>query len=755
MRITPTQTSLAPLGAPPEFRVETGGLRYYAVQVATDPLLFNGANVSRRTPANFFDSWSGDVRTARGAASSPRVAGQHLEAPTGKATYQLPPEVWGRMRTSSRLYYRLIGSRDAKLGKPQASVADVDATRAPSVTVGILPARPARSPVAAFRGKNTLKRNDFPELAKKQLDAGGVVQGRDGDFRFMVLDATRFDMTVVECHEFGLGSTVEKMPRKPDAVINGQFLSGAVGIDTEGQVVREGELINADSQTTRYYVSHRWNAATIAGFRVGRGDPGTAEPDSRAAFGGLGPVLLGGAPVTPLTAWAQSIYDRGADVGRGVIAVERNLGLILLLVQENFSFTSGTNAMPMAALRQRLQDMGFEDAVFNDGSDSESLYAFNGWLLKPAFVKDLAMDFAIGFVDRRANRRFKLLAIDGTKTADGKTFKDGVQRPLITHYAPRNISGDLQPLAALTAISGTFRNGLIEAWRATTQAQADVIANVIESGGAGGHWADLLYVSSHAWRHGQLWYHPDDDDTKGTRYIANLWSPSFRPVWRNSPRWLIIAGCAVLGLHYSRGLALTAVERTHLTTWHREIHGSSASVPGLTASKRVVLETYHPGWAWYDRIFRVNAGLRGVLGYWYRSPSGGRDVEIITDFSDRLRKGETLLEAWEAANQRGWTEAAAAWAAMVRENCEGDTVAALEDPSPTGGGEWKYYDRYQDGALLAAAFKTANRLTGSETIGGVGVTFNPQYDEFAIDELKQLSFNTASFLTYNDRLGPP
>lgn len=763
MRITPTQTSFAPDGPPPSFRIETGGYRFYAVQVATGGLLLNGANASRRTQANFFDSWFGDGGIApRPGRSAPRVAGQHLEAPAGRATYPLPQAVWERMRgelrRSGRLYYRLLVSRDRRLRQPLLSVADVDAARAPSVSVAALPARPARHPVARFRGRNVLRRDNFPALAKAQMGASGVVRGRDGDFRFVVLDANHFDLTVLECHEFGLTDTVEKMPRKPDAIINGQFISGISGIDTEGQVIREGELINANSQSTRYYVAQIRNAANIAGFHVGRGDPDSAEPDARAAFGGLGPVLLGGAPVSPLTPWAQSIYSRDADVGRGVIAVERDLGLILLLVQADRSsiFSSTTNAMRMAALRQRLQDMGFDDAVFNDGSDSESLYAYNGWLLEPGLAKDEAMDFAISFVDRRANRRAKVLAIDGTKTEDAKTFVDGTHRPLITHYSPRNISGDLQSLPALSSIAGAFHNGIIEAWRAATQAQADQIGRIIELGGHSGHWADVLYVSSHAWRHGQLWYHEDDDDTKPIRFIADIWSPSFRPVWRTTPRWLIIAGCAVLGLRYSRGLRLTAAERGHLTTWHREMHGSGATVPGLTTAKQAVFQTFHPGWAWYDRVFRLSPGLRGVLGYWYRSPSGGIDVEIMQDFSQRLRKGEKFLEAWEAANQRGWFEAAAAWAAMVREGCEDDTLAALEEINLSSGGSWKYYDRFQDGALLPDAYRAANLLNDSEEIGGVRVRFNENYDEFAIDELKGLSVSPtpANFLSYNDGIGP-
>ncbi len=758
MQITPTQTSFAPAGSPPGFRVETGGARFYAVQVAAQAVLLNGANAARRAPPNFFDSWAGDG----GLATPPgrtlqRVAGQHMEAATGRATYTLPQAVWERLKRNPQLFYRLIVSRNSRLASPLYSVADVDAGRAPSVSIAFLPARPARNAVAAFRGRNVLTRSNFPTQAKAQMGERGVIQGRDGDFRFVVLDAARFDLTVLECHEWGLTDTVEKMPRKPEAVINGQFISSLIGIGTEGQVIREGALINADSQATRYYFAQLEGGANVSSFHIGRGDPGTEEPDARAAFGGLGPVLLGGAAVSPLTAWAQSIYDRGAKTGRGVIAVERELGLILLLVQKDISFFSSiTNAITMTALRQRLQAMGFDDAVFNDGSDSESLYAYNGWLLRPDFFKNEAMDFALSFVDRRATRRARVLAIDGTTTPDARSFASGINRPLLTNYAPRNISSDLQTLPALSSIAGTFHNGVIEAHRATTAAQAARIGEIIEQAGAGGHYADLLYVSSHAWRHGQLWYHANDDENDPILFIADPWSSGFRPVWRTTPRWLVIAGCAVLGLRYSRGLRLNAAERNHLTTWHQEIHGSGATVPDLTAARQVVFETFHPGWAWYDRVFRASPGLRGVLGYWYRSPSGGTDVEIVTDFSERLRKGEPLMSAWQAANERGIFGADALWAAMIRNGCEQDTLAVLEEVNAPPGDSWKYYDSFQTGALLPDAYRAANRLNDSRRIGGVGVQFNSNYDAIAIGELEGLATapTPTNFLLYNDGVGP-
>ncbi|MBL8058500.1 MAG: phosphodiester glycosidase family protein [Anaerolineales bacterium] len=764
MRITPTQTSFSPDGPPPSFRLETGGLPFCAVQIANDAALLNGAFAARRTQANFFDSWHGDDRGYSTSGRRPlrrEVAGQPLAAPTGRLTYTLPPAAWARMRGATQFFYRLMAFADERRRGARATLEDVDWRRAPSVSIARLPAQPARSPTAAFRGRGVLSRDDFLEQAADQTADGTIVHGRDGDFYFAVLKADCFHLTVVEAHAWGLTDTVAAMPRKPDAVINGQFIASAIGLGTEGEVIREGARVNADSTPTRYYLGQTWRGSDISDFHIAQGNPSVVEPEAlRAAFGGLGPVLLSGAAVSPLTPWAQSLYARGRDIGRGVIALHRARGLILLLVQATIPFyASAANAMTLAELRDWLQQQGFAEAIFNDGSDSEALYAGGGWQLTPGWVKDEAMDFALGFVNRQRNRRVNFLAIDGTKSADGEAFARTVKRPLITHYSPRNLGFDLRAEPALAAIAATFQSPLyvLQAWRAATQAQAEVIGRIVELAGHSVHWADVLYLSSHAWRHGQLWYYANDDHAQPKRMLADPWSDGFQPLWRTTPSWLIIAGCAVLALRYSRGVRLDGIERGHLVDWHHDIHGASASVPGLVPATQTVFAVYHPGWAWYERIFQHSPSLRGVLGYWYRSPSGGRDAEIVEDFTLRLTQGESFLSAWEAANRGGWLEAEALWAAMVRPGCEDDTLATLEDAGRRlASGAFTYYDRFQRGRTMTAAFGFANRLDEVSTVGGVTIRRNAGYDDLAIAELEALAVSpsAANFLAYTDGVGP-
>ena len=55
MRLTPSETSYDLNGPPPVLHVDTGGAPLFAVDLAVEPFLFNGAASGRRTPANDVD----------------------------------------------------------------------------------------------------------------------------------------------------------------------------------------------------------------------------------------------------------------------------------------------------------------------------------------------------------------------------------------------------------------------------------------------------------------------------------------------------------------------------------------------------------------------------------------------------------------------------------------------------------------------------------------------------------------------------
>ncbi len=88
--IGPPATS--PFGDPPTFRVHPEPNKFYAVEVARQPQLFDFANHEQdRTSSNFYASWADE-----GLRQTP--------------TYTLPKPVWDRLRDTTLLYYRAVTS---------------------------------------------------------------------------------------------------------------------------------------------------------------------------------------------------------------------------------------------------------------------------------------------------------------------------------------------------------------------------------------------------------------------------------------------------------------------------------------------------------------------------------------------------------------------------------------------------------------------------------------------------------------------
>jgi metacaspase-1 len=77
-------------GGPPALTVSPAPNTHYAVELATDPTLFDRANNgARRTADNFYGSWE----------DTPRLTG---------SSYTIPPAVWDRLKAADRSYYRAI-----------------------------------------------------------------------------------------------------------------------------------------------------------------------------------------------------------------------------------------------------------------------------------------------------------------------------------------------------------------------------------------------------------------------------------------------------------------------------------------------------------------------------------------------------------------------------------------------------------------------------------------------------------------------
>jgi hypothetical protein len=101
-------------GEPPVFRIETPPDAGYAVEVATRPEAFDPAShPDARSADRFFGSWR----------EGPLLKGSR---------YALPGPVWGRMKSASRLYFRLLTSdRATEWSNAQVTTPDQEWESAP------------------------------------------------------------------------------------------------------------------------------------------------------------------------------------------------------------------------------------------------------------------------------------------------------------------------------------------------------------------------------------------------------------------------------------------------------------------------------------------------------------------------------------------------------------------------------------------------------------------------------------------------
>ncbi|SNT07034.1 Serine protease, subtilisin family [Noviherbaspirillum humi] len=109
--------SLARADGPPQFALDpgSGAAIYYAVEVATEPELFDSANEAERDPDNFYASWETEPFQA-------------------DSVYALPASAWNRLMQAERLYYRAWFSSSADAWENAvATTADADAAAAPSI----------------------------------------------------------------------------------------------------------------------------------------------------------------------------------------------------------------------------------------------------------------------------------------------------------------------------------------------------------------------------------------------------------------------------------------------------------------------------------------------------------------------------------------------------------------------------------------------------------------------------------------------
>ena len=112
-RILPRRAVVLPGRSPPSFRLTSADRVHFDVELATDPVLFNGALRTRRSPANFYTS-----------AVEPRQPTYRR----GIGDWTLDPAAWARLARADFLYYR-AASFNGERGAPvsvELTIADAE-----------------------------------------------------------------------------------------------------------------------------------------------------------------------------------------------------------------------------------------------------------------------------------------------------------------------------------------------------------------------------------------------------------------------------------------------------------------------------------------------------------------------------------------------------------------------------------------------------------------------------------------------------
>jgi hypothetical protein len=185
-----------------------------------------------------------------------------------------------------------------------------------------------------------------------------------------------------------------------------------------GFLINNFKLIGGKADPNRFYVANV--PGTTYGYKFGFGDP---PRNVVAAIGGAGPLIINGlkygignqyksgtssgAPTTGspsatdmpnLTQRNNNTYAAAASrhpaTGKTVIAHSSSARKLMVLVQPN-AVTSG---IPLDDLRDKLDSVGIDNAVFLDGSDSSMLMVNNVLHSRQGPNKDETNTVGVGFI---------------------------------------------------------------------------------------------------------------------------------------------------------------------------------------------------------------------------------------------------------------------------------------------------------------------------------------------------------------------
>ena len=256
--------------------------------------------------------------------------------------------------------------------------------------------------------------------AQMKLDRG-MFAGRDGPFRYVVMDANfyRFDVFVRPVAKtFTEGAEEMQAGDVSVRVIsNAQHChlygskTGAGPLDWEGEIMREHIVTDGrpDMDFSRHMYFGQWDGIGEQAYWIQRGIPSEVSSPTtlRNAMGRLIPIMSHGVPFGPkeIRAATGALEQKGSNAvntwsqeadrtGKVIAGIHRSAQIVFVFIQQHNAIVDG---LPLPALISRLQSMGVDDAVMGDGSTSVALTVDSATEVSPLFLKNYNITTGFAF----------------------------------------------------------------------------------------------------------------------------------------------------------------------------------------------------------------------------------------------------------------------------------------------------------------------------------------------------------------------
>lgn len=291
----------------------------------------------------------------------------------------------------------------------------------------------------------------FPDVRAVMTDRA-LFCGKDGDFRYIVMDAVfyRFEVFMRPATQMFVAAAENAQLLRSSVlrvISNASFVHdyGTAQVPLTGPEPQsyEGEVIighATSAGTPASLPDHRYigqlDGATAAAIAMDRGDPsGVTVPGTFVqAIGGLLPIIKKGVPFGP-----KEVFDASGTIrevagsnairewqhrldgcGKSIVGVHRETDIVFVLMQRD-GYTGGKSITDVIAL---LTTMGVDDAVMGDGSDSVTLVVDGVAELTPKFYKDKTLTTGFAFARWHVRMRSSSRFVRDAATTDPR-FPDG------------------------------------------------------------------------------------------------------------------------------------------------------------------------------------------------------------------------------------------------------------------------------------------------------------------------------------------